>query len=118
LTLARQTSRTPTGAERAITITDPRDGDQISGSVQLAGSVTIAPFENNLVYTIIDASGNELASGSITVDAETLGGPGTFDQAIDLGAIPAGSIVRILVSDVSVADGSTLAMDSVEVFVK
>jgi hypothetical protein len=118
LTLARQTSKTPTGAERAITITSPKNGEQVSGSVQLSGEVTIAPFENNLVYKIVDEIGKELASGPITVNADGLGGPGTFDSPIDLSAVPAGSIIRILISDISMVDGSTLAMDSVVVLVK
>ncbi len=117
LTLVSQTSTTPTGAERVITITSPKNGDQVSGSVQVTGNVTIGPFENNLVYTIYDAMGKELARGPFPVSSDGLGGPGTFDHTIDLSQIPPGLIIRIMLSDLSAADGSMLAMDSVEVLV-
>jgi len=113
-----QTSKTSDGKERVITIESPANGDQVSGSMQVKGTVSIAPFENNLTYKIFDPSGKELASGPFSVTSDGLGGPGTFDNPIDLSAIPPGLLIRFELSDVSVADGSILAMDSVEVLVK
>jgi hypothetical protein len=114
----RQTSKTPDGKERVITIESPANGDQVSGSMQVKGTTSVAPFENNLTYKIFDPTGKELASGPFSVTSDGLGGPGTFDNPVDLSAIPAGMLIRFELSDVSAADGSILAMDSVEVLVK
>jgi hypothetical protein len=118
LELVRLTSQTPDGRERAITIESPANGTQVSGSVEVKGNVTIAPFENNLVYRIFDGTGKKWAEGPIQVKAAEMGGPGTFDTTIDISSIPPGILIRLEVLDLSAADGSTLAMDSVELLVK
>jgi hypothetical protein len=113
LILRRFTSRPGGGDERAITITGPAAGSAVSGSFQLAGTVTISPFENNLSYKIFDMSWTELKAGSFLVDSAGMGTPGTFNVAIDLAGIAAGTVIRLEVYDLSPADGSMLAMDSV-----
>lgn len=118
LALQRVESITPNGSQRAIRIANPKTAEEVGGTVQLQGDVTIAPFENNLVYRIYDPAGNLLASGPLMVDAANPGDPGAFDAAIDLSAIPAGTFIRLEVLDLSPADGSTLAMDSVELEVR
>ncbi len=109
---------TPDGRPRTITIEAPVNGASVTGSVQIKGSVAIAPFENNLVYRIYSIGDVELASGSIAVHATELGGPGEFDTIIALGNILSGATIRVEVQDVSAEDGSLLAMDSVELVVK
>lgn len=104
---------TPDGRPRAITIDSPAAGTGVFSSVRIMGTVTIAPFENNLVYRIFDVGGVELAIGSITVSSPEPGTPGTFDQTIKLGYILSGAVIRIEVQDVSAEDGSLLAMCSV-----
>jgi hypothetical protein len=118
LLLERLASINPQGRERAIEITSPTPGEQVSGSIQLQGSVTIAPFENNLVYRIYDQQGNVLAEGPVTVNAKDLGAPGRFDAPIDISKIPTGMLVRLELLDLSAEDGSPLAMDSVELLVR
>ena len=118
LEMTEYTTFTRDGRPRTITINVPIHGAEVYSSFQLKGSVAIAPFENNLVYRIYDLGGVELASGSVTVDAPELGGPGTFDSIIELGNILSGSVVRVEIQDISAADGSLLAMDSVELVVK
>lgn len=105
------------GRWREIQVTSPQDGDGAS-SAHIQGTVTIAPFENNLTYHVFDAAGNELAVGPVTVTAAELGASGTFDAVIALNGVPAGATVRIEIQDVSAADGSLLAMDSVILTVK
>jgi hypothetical protein len=117
LFLVRFSSRTPGDAERAITLTGPADGAAVSGSVQASGTVTISPFENTLAYRILNASGVEIAAGSFLVTSDGMGGAGTFNVPISLAGIPAG-MIRLTVSDLSAADGSLLAMDSVELKVE
>jgi hypothetical protein len=80
--------------------------------------VAIAPFENTLTYRIYDVGGVELAVGAIAVTAADLGAPGAFDEVISLGNILSGAAIRIEIQDISAADGSLLAMDSVELVVK
>jgi hypothetical protein len=109
---------TPDDRPRKIAIDSPASGTEVFNSVRINGSVTIAPFENNLVYRIIDVGGVELAVGSITVSAPHLGAPGTFDENVLLGNILSGAVIRIEVQDISAEDGSLFAMDSVELVVK
>ena len=117
LTLARATSYLSSGQERAITIESPKDGEQASGSLVINGSVTIAPFENTLSFRVYNEQGNELFAGPIMVSAPDFGAAGTFSITLDLSALPPGR-VRIVIADLSAADGSILALDSVEVVVK
>jgi len=113
LILTGYTTKTPSGEPRAITIKAPVDGAQVSGIIRLFGDVTIAPFENNLVYRVFDLGGVELSAGPVNVVAPDLGAPGTFEKAIDLGGIITNTTVRIEVQDINEADGSLFAMDSV-----
>ena len=112
------TTFTPDGQPRTIRIESPADGTEVFTSVPIRGTVAIAPFENNLAYRIFDVSGIELSAGPISVSAPDLGAPGTFDAIIPLGSTLSGSIIRVEVQDISAADGSLLAMDSVKLVVK
>jgi len=118
LDMTDYTTFTPDGRPRTITIETPTNNTEAYSSVQFKGSVAIAPFENNLTYRIYDLVGIELSVGSITVKADGLGGPGTFNAIVELGNILSGSVVRVEIQDVSAADGSLFAMDSVELVVK
>lgn len=114
LILTGLASRTPSGAERIITLESPQDGGSFSGAVRLTGSVTIAPFENNLACIFYDAQTDEqLAAYPCMVDAPDLGAPGTFDVELPLDAAFSGRLIRIELQDQNMADGSLLAMASV-----
>jgi hypothetical protein len=117
LMLVGATSKTPDGSERVITIDAPTSGAEVSGTFQLQGSITIAPFENTLGYSFISPDGSELARAPIMVTAADLGAPGTFDTLIDLSGLPPGPIWLTL-ADFSAADGSVLALDSVELVIR
>jgi hypothetical protein len=118
LILTNYSTKTPTGELREINIEAPVEGAQISGIIRLLGNITIAPFENNLVYRVYDLGGVELSAGPVTVEATGLGAPGTFEKAVDLGNILTNTTIRIAVEDINVADGSLFAMDSVLLKVK
>jgi hypothetical protein len=107
-------SQVETGAWRTITITSPEDGASQGASIKVQGTVTIAPFENTLSYRIVDAAVNELGAAPLSVSAAEMGGPGTFEVEVPLGAVPAGTTVWVEIRDLSAADGSVLAMDSVK----
>jgi hypothetical protein len=118
LQMTDYTTFTTEDKPRTITIESPASGSEVFTSVPMQGSVAIAPFENNLAYRIYDLSGIELAAGPISVTAPDFGAPGTFEAVIPLGGTLSGSVIWIEVQDISAADGSLLAMDSVELVVK
>jgi hypothetical protein len=113
LILTNYTTETPAGEPRAITIEAPVKGAQVSGIIRLKGNITIAPFENNLVYRVYDLGGVELSAGPVNVETTDLGAPGTFEKAVDLGNIITNTTVYIEVQDINVEDDSLFAMDSV-----
>ena len=113
LVLEELSTLTQAGQPREIAIDTPEDGEKVSESVRMTGRVTIAPFENTLVYRIYDMGGVELSAGPIQVEAESPGAPGTFQETIDLGDIITNTTVRIEVQDLSAADGTMFAMDAV-----
>ena len=118
LIMTDYTTFTPDGRPRTITIESPLNGMEVFSSVQIKGNVAIAPFENNLAYRIYDVGGVELSAGPVAVTAADLGAPGTFDSVINLGGLLSGATIRIEIQDISAADGSLFAMDSVELVVK
>jgi hypothetical protein len=118
LDLTNYSTFTPDGKPRTIKIESPLNGTEVASSVQVKGSVAIAPFENNLTYSIKDGAGVELSRGAAQVNASAPGGPGTFEAVIPLGKILSSTLITIEIQDVSAADDSLLAMDSVELVVK
>jgi hypothetical protein len=118
LRMVNYTTSTTAGEKRTIEIASPVNGSEASGSVKISGTVSVAPFENNLSYFIYDEAGRELTNGPITVTAPDLGKPGTFDSTISLEGIPAGTVIYVEVQDISAADGSWFAMDTVKLIVK
>ena len=118
LVLTDYSTVTPGGQPRLIMIEAPVDGIEVSGIVRLKGNISIAPFENNLVYRVLDLGGVELSVGPISVETPALGAAGTFEKAIDLGNIITNTTIRIEVEDKNIDDGSLLAMDSVLLHVR
>jgi hypothetical protein len=119
LVLMSVSSQTANGLTRTITIDAPPAGSEVASPMPLQGSVTVAPFENNLVVNLYDASGVQVSAGPLTVTSEEMGGPGTFSASVDLAAasLPAG-LARVEVVDTSPADGSILALAAVYVIYK
>lgn len=119
LILSHLTSTTPNGAERIIQIVSPVNQTEVNGPFMLQGSVSISPFENNLIYSVYTQSGNDvLDQGGFIVSADGLGGPGTFDLPLDFTHNGLNGPLRIQIADLSAADGSYLAIDSVYLIVK
>jgi hypothetical protein len=78
----------------------------------------MAPFENTFTYTIQDDLHHVLDQGSFQVKPDTQGGSGSLDATIDLSKSSPGMLVHLAVQDVSAADGSILALASVELMRK
>ncbi len=119
LVLMGVSSQTADGRIRSIAIDVPAPGSEVTSPMPLSGSVTVAPFENNLVVNLYDAGGVQVSAGPLAVDAEEMGGPGSFNGQVDLAAasVPSGE-VRVEVVDTSPADGSILALAAVFVTYK
>lgn len=110
--------KTANGLERIITIDSPVDGSSASWPLTITGKVTIAPFENNLLYVVFDANNNQLKQGPFLVNADQPGSPGTFSLPLDLSSSGVSGPIRIQIEDSSPADGSILALGSVAVNIK
>ncbi|NJN79837.1 MAG: hypothetical protein HC797_04845 [Anaerolineales bacterium] len=118
LRLVNYTTIAPNGVKREIVVTSPVDNTELATrSFQLTGSVSIAPFENNLSFFVYDEDGNQLLLGPVNVTAPDFGAPGTFDTTMNLEGLSAG-VYYIEIQDQSAADGSILALDSVKVILK
>lgn len=118
LQLTNYTTVAPNGNKREIIISSPVDDSELTTrTFQLTGSVSIAPFENNLSYFVYDEDGNQYMAGPINVTAPDFGAPGTFDTTMVLDSLPAG-IYYIEIQDQSAADGSILALESIKIILK
>lgn len=116
MVLVNATSQTPTGVERAILIESPQVGQQVSGALTINGHVTVSPFENTLRLRIYNEQGNELYTAPFTINVSELGAAADFDITLDLAAYAPG-LITIEIADLSAADGSVLALASVEVVI-
>ena len=104
---------------RTVEIENPIDGGIVSNPFRLSGKVSIAPFENTLMVKILDSNEIPVYQGPVMVIAPDIGSPGTFDADIDLSGSPVlPGKYRIEILDVSMADGSILAMDSIDIQLK
>jgi hypothetical protein len=104
--------------KRSIQIDSPIDRAQVSGTVEVKGSMPAAPFENTLRFRFYDASGSALSEGSFMVKADDMGKPATFDNVLTLPQNPSGGLIRFELADLSAKDGSALALASVELVLK
>jgi hypothetical protein len=118
LVLSRLATKPEKGDWRSIQIESPANGSAASGSVQIKGSMPIAPFENNLSIKLYDAQGNQLFEGPFAVKSQDVGGPATFDNTLDLGPAAGQATVRLELTDVSAANGAPIAIDSVTLVLK
>ena len=120
LVQTRHTSKIADGSERIIKIDSPAQDSEISGPFTINGSVTVAPFENTLGYSVfVEGKADPIMQSAVMVSATDMGGPGTFTLPLDLTTTPdAKGNLRIEISDVSAADGSYLAVATLFVTIK
>jgi hypothetical protein len=105
-------------AVRTITIDTPTTGQEVSGTMQVTGSMPIAPFENTLVVRLYNANEELLSSEAFMVNAADMGAPATFDNVITLPMFEQETALRLELAELSMADGSTLCLNSVELIVR
>ena len=99
---------------RTITIVTPAEGQAVKSGAVVSGTVSVTPFENNLVYRVYAGSNGQLiGSGSLTVKGEQTQ-PGTFAGPIQF--TPGREQVgRLEVLDIDAATGKTFARAAVNV---
>jgi hypothetical protein len=77
--------------------------------------VPISPYENILNYAIYLLDGTKVNESSLLVSSAGMGTPGTFSQTVNLSSAGITGLVVIQFKDLSAADGSILALDSIVV---
>ena len=113
LRLAHFASGVVDGPKHTITIEAPAAGAQAGGSVSVRGSMPMGPFENNLRLRIYAENSDVLYEGPFAVQTDTIGGPAVFDNAVDLSIVPAGARALLELAEISMKDGSVMALDTV-----
>ena len=106
------------GKVRSIDVESPADYSEVSGEVVLKGSMPIAPFENNLLVQLYGESSMTNFANSLMVTAADVGMPATINTSIPIDMFKSGELVRIQLLEVSMLDGSPMAIDTIVVSVK
>lgn len=119
LVLTEFASQVPDGPWRSLTLAAPAEGAELSGPFFVSGSVTVSPFENNLVYRLyLPGQAEPAAEGGFIISADGLGGPGVFDLPLDFSAAGFRGPVRLEILDLSPADGSLLSLAALNLTLK
>lgn len=103
----------PLGVERSINITLPGNWVSVTNPFSVNGSIAISPFENTLNYGVYRLDGSKVDSSSLLVSSAGMGTPGTFTKTFNLSSAGVTGLLVIQFKDISAADGSVLALDSV-----
>ncbi|MBI1882045.1 MAG: hypothetical protein HYR94_28045 [Chloroflexi bacterium] len=98
----------------AVTIDDPAPYASIASPVEVRGKTSNKPFESNLNYRIIGASGQQLSQGVFQVVGEA-GQVNAFDGFVEFTVSEDGP-GRVEVYDLRPEDGSVFALGSVNVW--
>ena len=100
------------GSEHVINITSPAEWADVNNPFTITGAVPISPFENTLAYHIYLPNGTKVNDASLMVTSGGMGTPGTFSQTFNLSSAGITGYVIIQFVEVSMADGSTIALGS------
>jgi hypothetical protein len=96
-----------------MTLSVPRAGAHAASPVQMAGHVSVTPFESTLRGRVYDAEGRVVGEQPLHVDAE-MGQPGDFAGRIPYDTLLGGT-GRVEVAEISPKDGAVLTSASVDV---
>lgn len=97
---------------REINLELPVEDSRVAERVEVRGGVAVMPFEATLNYRLYSENGVEYQNSYIMVEAPDYNYPGTFRKEIDLSSVPPG-VIYLEVSEISMADGSVIALTSV-----
>lgn len=96
-----------------LTLSAPAPNAEISSPAEVRGTISITPFEKNLVYRVFDRQGKVVGEGPITAEGE-FGQPATFAAPITFTVAESG-LGRVLVEDGNEAGGPPFATAAVDV---
>lgn len=102
-------------AQGTITITEPAAGATITNPVTVKGSTDFWPFEANLTGRILDASGQQIGIGPVTVQAPEIGRGGPFEATISFTAPQQAQAGTLELFEASAKDGSIVVKQTVAV---
>lgn len=111
--LLHLTTTTSSGLVREISVTVPAVEATVGPQTVITGTTTVGPFENTLVYRIYDTTGMAITESSLMVENDELGAPSTFNLPLDFSTLGISGRIRVEIAEMSMADGSTLMMDSI-----
>ncbi len=97
-----------------VTIDDPASYASIASPVQVRGKTSNKPFEGNLNYRIIDATGQQISQGVFQAVGEA-GRVNAFDGFVEFSVTEDGP-GRVEVYDIRPEDGSIFAVGTVNVW--
>jgi hypothetical protein len=97
-----------------VTIDDPAPYASIASPVEVRGKTSNKPYESNLNYRIIDATGQQISQGVFQVVGE-VGQVNAFDGFVEF-TVAGDGPGRVEVYDLRQEDGSTFAIGSVNVW--
>ena len=103
----------PTIAQQTLTIEALAPGQSLNAPFELRGRTSQYPFRGELIYRVLDAEGKQVGRGPFAVMG-VLGNPATFVVAGSYDVESAGP-GTIEVAEVSTADGTIIAIDSIAV---
>ncbi len=100
-------------ASPVITLSSPPPGTVVGSPVVITGSSTQFPAAGNLNYRVLDASGNELGSGSFPVEGEP-GGSASFTAALEFNLPSGGGPITLQIIDVDPAGDQPIAQANLD----
>ncbi len=98
---------------QAIVIESPPPGTTIGSPVTIAGRTARYPFQGNLGYRVLDASGRQLGSGTFPVTGAP-GGPTSFTASLTFNLPPNGGRTTVEIFDQNAANGQIAALARIE----
>jgi hypothetical protein len=75
--------------------------------------LAVGPFENILAYAVYTSDNTLVTNSSVMTDSPNPGDPGSFSLPVDPSMAGVYGLVRIEFSELSMADGSVMTLDSV-----
>jgi pimeloyl-ACP methyl ester carboxylesterase len=92
---------------QTIVLSAPQGETEVTSPVEVAGTVSRTPFENNLVYRVFNSENLIISEGPVSVLGD-MGAPGTFVAQVPF-TVTQREAGRVEVLDIDAADGSVVA---------
>lgn len=104
----------PAVTQQALNIEAPAGGASLTNPFELRGSTQQYPFNGSLIYRVLDVNGNQVGRGPFEVVGK-VGNPATFVIPATYEQVSADGPGTIEIAEISAADGTIIAIDSIGV---